>query len=174
MAPAERIAVGYVTRAKGVKGHVKVEALTHDSRRFARLAEIVLSKEGRADCRLRLESWRAEGRGLVVKFAGIDTCEQAREILVNGYITISPEEVLPLPQDAFYIGDLVGCRVETDSGEGLGEIVEVLQLPTIDAYVVRAADGRREFLVPAVGDFVVEVSIARRRVVVSGVEELLT
>ncbi|MBI2501870.1 MAG: 16S rRNA processing protein RimM [Candidatus Latescibacteria bacterium] len=171
--PTERIAVGYVTRAKGVKGQVKVEPLTRDPQRFARLSEVVLAKEGHQERRLRLENWRVEGRALVLKFAGIDTCEEARELLVKGYLTIAPEEAAPLPPDTFYVADLIGCRVETEAGALLGQIAEVLPLPTTDAYVVRPAGGGGEFLIPAVGDFVVEVSPAQRRVVVRGVEELL-
>ena len=50
----------------------------------------------------------------------------------------------------------------------MGHIIEVVSMPTTDVYVVRGAKG--EALVPAVGDFVVE--IAPGRVVVRGVEEL--
>lgn len=170
--PDERIAVGYVARVKGVRGEVKIEPLTHDPQRFDRLGELVLSKEGR-EHRVRLESWRVEGRSLVAKFAGIDTCEQARELLVKGYLTIAPEELAPLPPDTFYISELVGCRVETETGEAVGQITEVLTLPTTDAYVIRPAKGGDDFLLPAVGDFVVEVLPAQQRVVVRGVEELL-
>jgi 16S rRNA processing protein RimM len=171
--PGERIAVGYVTRPKGVKGQVVVEPLTHDPQRFARLTEVVLAREGGAERRLRLESWKVEGRALIVKFAGINTCEQAREQLVKGYLTIAPEEAAPLPPDTFYVHDLIGCRIETETGALLGQLTEVLKLPSTDAYVVRPAGGGGEFLIPAVGDFVVEVSPAQRRVVVRGVEELL-
>ncbi|MCY3791532.1 MAG: hypothetical protein OXH63_22380 [Gemmatimonadetes bacterium] len=58
--------------------------------------------------------------------------------------------------------------VVNSAGEPLGHIVEVLSMPTTDAYVVRGTKG--EALVPAVGDFVVEITPGR--VVVQGVEEL--
>ena len=73
-----------------------------------------------------------------------------------------------LPEGTHYIDDLVDCAVVNSAGEPLGHIVEVLSMPTTDAYVVRGAKG--EALVPAVGDFVVESR--RERVVVQGVEEL--
>ena len=170
--PAERIAVGYVSRVKGVRGQVKIEPLTHDPQRFDHLGDLVLSKEGR-EHPVRLEDWRVEGRSLVAKFAGIDTCEQARELLVKGYLTIAPEELAPLPPDTFYISALIGCQVETETGERVGQITEVLNLPTTDAYVVRPDKGGDDFLIPAVGDFVVAVLPAQQRVVVRGVEELL-
>ncbi|MCC7261663.1 MAG: 16S rRNA processing protein RimM [Candidatus Latescibacteria bacterium] len=171
--PPQRIAVGYVSRVKGVRGQVKVEPLTHDLSRFTGLKAVVLTREGSPDLPLRLDDWRVEGPSLVMKFAGIDTCEAAREELVKGYLTVAPEEAAPLPPDTFYVADLVGCRVETEAGVVLGQLTEVMSLPTTDAYVVRPEQGGEEFLIPAVGDFVVEVKPAERRVVVRGVEDLL-
>lgn len=171
--PPQRIAVGYVSRVKGVRGQVKVEPLTHDPSRFARLQAVVLTRDGCPDRPLRLEDWRVEGRSLVLKFAGIDTCEAAREHLVKGYLTVAPEEAAPLPPDTFYVADLVGCRVENEAGVVLGQLIDVMSLPTTDAYVVRPAQGGEEFLIPAVGDFVVAVCPAEGRVVVRGVEDLL-
>ncbi len=168
---SDRVAVGYILGTKGVRGAVKVEVLTHRLSRFDEFSQIVLQKEGREDRELQIEHWRSERRGITVKFAGIDTPETAREVLVNGYITISAGQVASLPLGTFYISDLIGCQVEDDAGRPLGEIVDVLQEPSTDAYVVR--DGGSEFLVPAVGDFIVELSITSRRLVVRGLEELL-
>ena len=168
---SDRVAVGYIVATKGVRGAVKVEVLTHRLSRFDEISRIVLEKEGREDRALEIEYWRSERRGIIVKFAGVDTPEAAGEALVKGYITIAPCEVASLPQGTYYISDLIGCRVEDDAGRRLGKIVDVLQQPSTDAYLVR--DGGFEFLVPAVGDFIVELSVARRRLVVQGLEELL-
>jgi 16S rRNA processing protein RimM len=167
----ERVAVGYIPRTKGVRGAVKVEVLTHRLSRFDELSQVVLQKKGRADYPLEIEYWRPEQPGILMKFVGIDTPEKAREVLVKGYITIEPHEVVPLPEDLYYISDLVGCAVQDESGQHLGKIIEVLQMPSTDVYVVR--DGQRELLVPAVGDYIVEISIPRRQLVVKGIEGLL-
>ena len=169
--PAPRISIGYITRTKGVRGDVKVEALTHDVGRFGELDEVILQKDGRPDRPVRLESWRPEQPGLRLKFVGIDTPEEARDILVKGYITVAPNEVAPLPEGEFYVFELENCAVVDEGGRELGHIAEVLHMPTTDVYVV--SDGGREVLVPAVEDFVVEVDIARQRLVVRGLEELL-
>ena len=94
--------------------------------------------------------------------------EQARSTLVGGYVTIAPDQRDPLPEGTHYIDDIVDCAVVTPEGQPLGRIVEVVSMPSTDAYVVRGTKG--EALVPAVGDFVVD--IAPGRVVVRGVEEL--
>jgi len=168
----KRVAVGYIPRTKGVRGAVKVEVLTHRLSRFDELSQVVVQKEGRADRTLEIEKWHSDPPGILMKFVGIDNPEEAREALVKAYITIAPHQMAPLPKHTYYISDLLGCVVQDEAGGHLGKVAEVLQMPSTDVYVVR--DGRRELLVPAVGDFIVEISIPRRRLLVRGIEDLLT
>jgi 16S rRNA processing protein RimM len=165
------VAVAYVHRAKGVRGEVKAEPLTHDLGRFDRLTEVVVQKSGRPERAFRLASWRVEQPGVLLKFDGVDTPEEARELLVGGYVTVAPEEVPPLPPGSYYEFDLIGCQVEDEYGSILGRVAEVHHLPTTDAYLVVGERG--EFLVPAIGDFVVMVDVARKKLLVRGVGELL-
>ena len=171
-AASERVAVGYITRTKGVRGEVKVEVLAHTPQRFNQIDQVVVQKEGFADRPLRIESWRLDPPGIRVKFSGFDNPEDAAQSLVKGYITVAADQRAQLPEDVYYIADLVGCQaVKQEDGQPIGQIVEVLNMPSTDVYVVRG--GRREILVPAVGDYIVSVSIADRRVVIQGMESLL-
>ncbi len=165
---AGRVAVAYISRPWGVRGEVRAEALTHRVERFSDLRDVVLQCAGRPDRPLELERWRVDAKSLLLKFAGIDAPELARSVLAGGYVTIAPEQRDALPEGTHYIDNLVDCAVVNSEGEPLGRIAEVVSMPTTDVYVVRGAKG--EALVPAVGDFVVE--IAPGRVVVRGVEEL--
>lgn len=171
MAAQERIAVAYITRTKGVRGDVKAQALTHSLERFDDLVDVLLQKEGQPDRPLRLERWRPERPGLLLKFSGIDTPEEAKKILAGGYITIAQTQAASLPEDTFYVFELIGCRVEDESGRSLGEIIDVLEMPSTDVYQIRGELG--ELLIPAVGDFIVHISIPERRLLVRGIEELL-
>ena len=158
-------------RAKGVKGEVKVKPLTHSVERFDALLEVVVERLGEPDRVLRIEHWRRDRPGVLVKFAGIDTPEAATECLVKGYLTVCRSEVAPLPSsDTFYVFDLVGCRVEDESGRDMGAVVDVLEMPSTDVFLIRR--NGQEIMVPVVGNFVSEVSVADRRLVVKGVEGL--
>ncbi len=168
----QRIAVAYISRSKGVRGHVMAEPLTDDLRRYDALDAVVVQKEGHPDQPFRLEQWRPEKPGVLLKFVGIDTPEEARERLVKGYVTVERDQVPTLPSDSYYIFDLVGCAVEDEQGGAIGTVDEVLEMPSTDVYVVRGPRG--EVLIPAVKDYVKDVSIDQRRIVVAGIEELLS
>ena len=98
--------------------------------------------------------------------------ESAREALVKGYLSIPREKLAPLPEDEYYVFDLVGCAIEDESGRSLGEITDVWEMPGSDIYVVRREDGK-DIMIPAVRKFVREISIPDKRVVVSGVDAFL-
>ena len=159
--------VGYIVRPKGVSGEVMVEPLTHAIERFDELSEVVLERDGEPDRQLAIEAWRPDHPGILVKFAGIDSPEVAREALCKGYMAVPPDEVAPLPDGVHYVFEMIGCQVVDESGTSLGSISEVLQMPSSDVYVVRS--GEREVMVPAVANFIVEISIPLQRVVVRGV-----
>ncbi len=171
-AHSDRVTVGHIRRAKGVRGLVKMEVLTHRLSRFDEISEVVIEKAGRPTRRTRIESWKPEPPGVLIKFAGVDSPEAAKDEIVEGYVTIAANEVADLPSDQHYVSDLIGCDVVDTDGIRVGRIEQVLEMPTTDVYVVR--DVNREILIPAVGHFVVRIATAESRVVVQGIEELLT
>ena len=167
----QRVAIGYVVRPKGVRGEAVVEPLTGDVDRFDEVEEVTLERSGQPPKRLRIAGWRIDGRGILVKFAGIDSPERVAGEVSKGYLTIPREEVPDPPEGSYYVFDLVGCRVEDQDGSELGKVADVQEMPSADLLVIR--NGQKEVLIPLVGDFVTEVLVSERRVVVAGVEDLV-
>jgi|TARA_B100001964_G_scaffold234564_1_gene293385 16S rRNA processing protein RimM len=161
-----------VARAKGVRGEVGIQSLSWDPKRFQGLRRLRLERDGEADRELSIQHCRADARGPLIKFVGIDTPEAAREILVGGYLTVAGDEVAPLPDGTFYVFEVVGCEVwDEDAGICRGVVTEVLAMPSTDVYAVRP-EGGGEVLIPAVENFVVNIDTDGRRIAVRGVEEL--
>ena len=63
-----------------------------------------------------------------------------------------------LPEGTFFLADLYGLEVrDAQSGEVLGKIEDVLTLPANNVYVVRG--GQREWMIPAVPEFIAETNL---------------
>ena len=167
----QRVAIGYVVRPKGVRGEAVVEPLTGDVDRFDDVEEVTLERSGQPPKRLRIAGWRPDGRGILVKFAGIDSPERVAGEISGGYLTIPRQEVPDPPEGSYYVFDLVGSRVEDEHGTELGKVVDVQEMPSADLLVIR--NDQQEILIPLVGDFVTAVLPSERRVVVAGVEDLV-
>ena len=63
-----------------------------------------------------------------------------------------------LPEGSVFIADLIGLPVLAD-GETVGTLTDILCRPGNDVYVVTAADKKREYLIPAVPEFILERNV---------------
>ena len=89
---------------------------------------------------------------VLLKLAGVDTIDEAAK-LRNKELLIAREDV-ELGEGVVFIADLIGLTVLADGVE-IGKITEVLTPPGNDVYVVK---GEREYLIPAVKEFVEELN----------------
>jgi 16S rRNA processing protein RimM len=163
------IAIGQIARPHGLKGAVRVTPLTDIPDRLRRLHQVVVEKPDGTQTTLNIESVIGAADAPLIKFHGLDSPEQAGD-LRDAFLLVRREDLPALPEDTFYVFDLIGYAVQTEDGQPVGTLSDVLRLPANDAYVVRRAD--REVLIPAVKAFV-RVDPENRRIVVRGIEELL-
>lgn len=162
------VVVGRVVRPHGVRGELRVLPETDFPERLTTLGQAVLVRDERSEA-VRIEAVRRTGDAVLVKVAGIDTPEAAAAW--RGAVLAVPRELAaPLPEGRHYVFDVLGLTVETEAGEILGAVDEVLRTPAHDVYVVR---GRREVLIPAIASVVLRIEPAERRMVIRPIPGLL-
>jgi len=76
-----------------------------------------------------------------------------------------------LPNNSFYVFDLIGLRVKSSRGEVIGEITDVWFMPANDVYVVR--QGEKEWLIPAVREVIKSVDVEAGEMIIEPMEGLL-
>jgi 16S rRNA processing protein RimM len=157
------VAVATLGKPRGIKGELVANLLTDYPERFdERKNFIALHSDGRRET-LELEHHWFQGNRVVLKFAGYDTPEAAKEL--SGFELAVPEaECGALDADEFYDWQLVGCRVETIAGEPLGTVRELLRNGGVELLVVTpgAAERREDYLIPFAKDICPVVDIAER------------
>lgn len=137
--------VGRIRRAHGLRGELVIEALTDAPDAIFAPGRRVLAgtREGdlspdRQELRV-LRSSPFKG-GLIVAFEGIDdrtTADQWRD----RHLLVPEEEIAAPNEDELFIHDLVGMRVLHVSGEEIGEVIEVFEVPQgLLIEVARAVD----------------------------------
>ncbi|MDA0302587.1 MAG: ribosome maturation factor RimM, partial [Chloroflexi bacterium] len=161
-----RIAVGYVNGLWGMKGHVKVTALSTNPERLKAGSEVrVLGHLTKI-----AEVVTPQGYP-IIKFQGHPD-RTAAERLRGTYIEIDEADLPALPQDEYYVDDLVGLEVVTAAGESVGRLSEVLGTGANDVYVI-ARPGQKDALIPAIGDVVLSVDLEAKRMVIDVIPGLL-
>jgi 16S rRNA processing protein RimM len=165
-----RVVVGRIGRPHGIRGEVTVEPRTDEpDERFAPGA--VLSVDGPVhELVVARPHWHS-GR-LLVHFEGVEdrsAAEALRGLLLH--VERAADET-PIDPDEYYDSTLTGCLVQLTDGTAIGEVTDVLHLPSQDLLVVRSADDR-EVLVPFVAAFVPLVDVVERRIVIEPPDGLL-
>ena len=171
-AQEELIAVARVVKPRGLRGEVAAELLTDFPERFAGLDELIaVSPAGTRRTLALEESWLHAGR-IVLKFAGYDTPEAARELV--GYELAVPErDAVKLEEDEYYDWQLVGCQVSTVAGRELGRVREVLHTGAAPVLIIEDAATRREHLIPLAASICVEIDVAAKLIRVDPPEGLI-
>jgi 16S rRNA processing protein RimM len=155
-AASDWVAVGRIAGAFGIRGDVKVEPLTDFPERFQRTATLYVGEDHIPH---PVASARQHARIVVVHLAGIETATDA-EKLRGARLYIPSGELLALPQDQYYLHDLIGLRVEDIDGTALGVVADVLTGGGNDLFVIRPTTGAADVLLPAVKEFVKSVDLA--------------
>jgi 16S rRNA processing protein RimM len=106
---------------------------------------------------ITFERIRPHNDGLLVGFKGVDTPEAAGKFR-NILVSVSAKDRPALAEGEYYHHQLVGLRVETDSGASLGLLTEIMVTGANDVYVVTDEAGR-ELLLPAIEPVIVSVDL---------------
>ena len=162
---ADRIAVGVIRKAHGVRGEASVETWTDSPDRFLELTDVTLVSPDERETRVaRVESARGHGDRALVKFDGIDSPEDLRG-LQNWTIEIPESAARSLEKDEYFLHDLVGLTLVDAEGNVRGVVKDTEEggggiLLTIDG-------PRGRFDVPFAADICTEIDLEAKRIVVS-------
>ena len=142
------IIVGRVRKAHGIRGEVVVEAITDAPDAVFASGRRVYAGTATGDLapnrtELHVDSSRPFNEGLLVGFAEVPDRNVAETW--RGRYLLLPADELPAPSDdQVYVHDLLGMRVELESGELVGTVLETYELPQGLALDVRRAPPREK------------------------------
>lgn len=149
----ERIPVGRVGRAHGVRGDVVVRPMTDYPHRFAPGNRVEAATDPPQT--LVIASSRPHQHGMVVGFAGVSD-RDAAEALRGAVLTIAAEERRPLDEGEYWPDDLEGMAALAPDGTRIGAVTGVRLGAAQDRLVIVTTDDR-EVEVPFVEELVGEV-----------------
>lgn len=144
--------LGKVNNTHGLKGEVKFEMWCDGIDFVKQLKTVYLDSEGgRA---FTLVSARPQKNIAILKFSEISTIEQAEEL--KGKILFCNRDDAEIDDGAYYIADLIGCKVvDFETEENYGKVTDVMNYGSCDIYEVD--NGNTRVLIPATPDIIVEL-----------------
>lgn len=168
---APLVAVAEILRPHGVRGELRARPLTdRPAERFQQLEECFLWDGGNRRQRCRIAACRIDGATVLLRLDGVDSPEAGAR-LQGWLLAVRREHALPVPEGHFYPWEMAGARVLTTDGRDVGGFLRVESSSAQPLWVI--GNGDREWLLPAVPEIVVEVSVAAQRIVIDPPEGLL-
>lgn len=146
--------------------HASLKITPHEasSERFKVGSKLCLEARDGSRRALEVLASRRQGKQWICDF-GIRTQEEAAS-LVGAKLWIHKAMRPPLPLGEFYLDEVLGLRVVTQSGDDWGEIEEILETPAHNVYVTASA------MIPAHPEFIIATDWDARVLTVRDVPEL--
>ena len=145
-----RVMLGYIIGPHGTCGWVKIRSSTEPPGNILRYTPWQVGRDG-CWSRVDVAEGRMQGRSLVARLDGCHDRDEA-----DGYrgcgIAVERSQLPEVEDGEYYWSDLVGLRVLTLGGVGLGEVERMMETGANDVMVVR---GGTERLIPFLSGTVV-------------------
>jgi 16S rRNA processing protein RimM len=153
-AEEQRVLMGVITGAHGVKGAVRVKSFTAEPAAITAYGALETERGGR---KIALELTGTVRGMLIARVAGVSDRDAAERL--KGTRLYLPRAALPEPgEDEFYHADLVGLVARLKDGSTLGRVRAVLDYGAGDSLEVETPEGG-VVIVPFTADAVPEVDI---------------
>lgn len=166
---SDRICVGAIAGAFGVRGELRVKSFTAEPRAIGDYGPLQ-SEDGTREFAITIT--RSIKNGLAARLSGVRTREEAEAL--RGTRLFVPRDRLPtLPDDEFYHADLIGMQVFDTGGTALGQVTAVHNNGATDLLELRAPGKSKTVLLPFTRAVVPTVDLASGRIVADPPEGLL-
>ncbi len=161
--------LGQIVNVKGLKGEVKVNSFTDDNTKFERIPKVFIKQKNNLT-ELEIEKVGYSKNQVIIKFKNINTIEEA-EKLRNSYIVVNREIFGELPEGVYYIADLIGLDVYTESDEYLGKVDDIFSTGSNDVYVVKDELGKQKLL-PGIDEVIRKIDLKSGKIIVNLIKGL--
>ena len=143
----ERIVIGKIIGAHGIRGEVKVFPITDNVRRFNKLKKCILQKEDGSNSKeVNVSASRVDRGNALVLFEGVSDRTNA-ERLKGLYLSVDREDAVKLPKDSYFIADLIGTEVIDDTLGSLGVVKDVFETGANQVLQIKRT-GKKDLLLP--------------------------
>lgn len=130
------LSVAKIVKPQGIKGDLKLDCELDSPEMLRGFEEVFIGGEV-----YDVESLRISSGDPYVKLKQVSDRNSAEKL--RGKSLEVPREKAPvLPEGRFYISDLIGSAVVSDSGENFGKLKDVLQYGAADVYVIFDGEGK--------------------------------
>ncbi|MFC2970381.1 ribosome maturation factor RimM [Acidimangrovimonas pyrenivorans] len=169
MAGPDRVCVGAITGAFGVRGEVRLKSFCTEAEAIGDYAPLWTEDGSRS---FTVKITRSIPNGLAARLSGVSNKDQADAL--RGTRLFADRDKLPgLPDDEFYHADLIGLTVLDAGGTEIGKVRAIHNHGASDLLEVTGPGLKAPILLPFTREVIPTVDIAAGRIIADVPEGLL-
>ncbi len=149
------LTVAKIVKPQGIRGELKVLTMTDTPQVLRSFKQVYIG--GNA---YKLLKVRPQGGDTAFITLSQIADRNAAELLRNMTVEVLRGDAPALPEDTYYIADVIGCKAEKEGGEVIGTVAEIIPAHT-DVYEI-ALDGGGRLTFPAVNGVISSIDLERR------------
>lgn len=159
MSGKDRVLLGDIGAAHGLKGEVRLRSFTQEP---AAIADYGPLEDETGSNAIEIESVRPGPKGLIARIKGVSTREGA-EALTGTKLYIGRDRLPPPAEDEWYHSDLVGLAAYDAFEVQIGTVVAVYNFGAGDIIEIKPISGGDNLLLPFTDATVPEIDTEERR-----------
>lgn len=165
----EYFEIGQIVNTYGIKGFVKVVPFTDDVSRFEKLENVYIEYKGNLIL-MTIDEVSYNKSNVLLKFKEAPDINMV-EKYKGCYLKIQRKDAVNLPEDTYFIADLIGIEVYTEEGRLLGKVDDIFKTGSNDVYVVKDEAGK-QILLPAIGEVIKNIDVGNKKILVNLIKGL--
>lgn len=150
--------IAQVLKPQGIRGEIKVKNLCDGAEDLLSFPRVFID-----GAEYKVLKARSQGNCVYLTLKGVAD-RNAAELLRGKLVFALREDAPALPEDRFYIVDVLGCTVTSDRGEILGTVCEITPART-DIYVVDT--GVKKIPFAATEGVILSIDVENKQMVVN-------
>ena len=159
--------IATITNTYGLNGDVRLRPLSRYFEEHIERNRLMLGISSDSSEVVRLELISGLGKKRRFKFYGFDNLQEAKSIVGKTlYAQVDTDDDINLISK-----DLIGYSIVTNNGLFVGELIDVMWLPSNDVYVIK--NGKVEYLIPIIPEVIKKLDHYQMSIVISPMDGLL-
>jgi 16S rRNA processing protein RimM len=168
--PEDLLLLGKVIRPHGLDGILRVLSFAESETSFLNAGVLFIRSVTGETREHGIRSIKPHKKVLLMELEEVSSLEEAEKYR-NADILISKETLEREEGDGYYWFELLGLDVYLKGGTYLGKIGQIFPSGSHDIYVV--TEGKREIMIPAIHEFIEEIDLEKKRMIIQEMEGLL-
>ncbi|MEK9646998.1 MAG: ribosome maturation factor RimM [Alphaproteobacteria bacterium] len=161
-AERDRVCVGAVAGAHGIRGAVRIKPFTEDPEAVAAYGPVSDEDGGRT---FAVDVLEVKGGMAIARLDGVDD-RNAAEALKGLRLYVARDALPAADEDEYYHADLLGLAAVTADGETVGTIRAIIPAGATEVLEIDRGPGNQTLLVPFTKEAVPEVDVKAGRIVI--------